>query len=365
MLTPQDSEAFRATVLRRAARIERRRRRTRALMWVPGAVALVLAGVLVTRPDAPSEQLTAGFAEDAIGEATDPVEATAITVVSFAGGRVPWAVVGASDGGVWVLERRDGGESAVSRIEGDQFEAVATLPEGSQPDVLVAGADDALWMTDPAGGQVVRVGFDGTVSTWATDSTPSPTAAFGFDGRLWFAEPAEDRLTGMSADGDVIYHQVPEGRAPDIVAVGPDGSIFFGEASSARVGSVSPRGTITEYDLAEGERVVAMTSGPGPALWMALQSPSGARLARLDGRGNLVGEALDGGVAPKAIGDGSDGRLWYSTADEDAVRQQALSGPTATRIDRPLSAASWAMGADGAMWAVDRGRGVVVRIVAD
>lgn len=358
VLTPQDPDAFRATVLRKAARIERRRRRTRALMWVPGAAAVALSVVLVTRPGPPDEQISAGVAAESVASGVVTTE-----TVSFGDGRTPRAVVGASDGAIWVLERDEDG-SAISRVEDDRATVVAELPEGAQPDVVVAGADGALWMTDPVGDRVIRVALDGDVSAWPTPSTPSSTAAFASDGRFWFAEPDRDRLTGMAADGGVLHHDVPRGRRPDVVAVGPDGSIFFGESASPRIGSVSPSGTVTEYDLDGDERAVAMVSGPGPALWMVLESSSGARLARLDGRGNIVGDELEGDV-PEVIANGSDGRLWYSTADEPAVRQQSLRGPTSRSLDRSLRASSWAMGSDGSMWAVDRERGAVVSVTLD
>lgn len=358
MLTPTDPESFKVAVLRRAARIERRRRLTRALMWIPGAAAVAMSFLLAIRPGAPEEQVRAGVAAQ---EASSAVLTT--DSIEFANGAIPWAVVAASDGAIWVLERTEGGSSRISRIEGDTARAAATLAEGAAPEVLVAGPDQAVWMTDPAGEQILRVGFDGQVASWATTSPPSVTGTFAADGRFWYAEPAEDRLTGMAPDGEVIHHEVPQGRRPELVALGPDGSIFFSSSTSPRIGSISPSGTVTEYDLAPDEQVVTMAAGPGPALWMVLRSTTEARLARLNGQGDIVGQQVRG-RAPEVMAHGSDGRLWYSRDDEAKVRQSTLRGDSMLDLDRPLFARSWAMGPDGTMWAVDRERRIVVSIAA-
>ena len=337
LLTPTDPVEFRARVLRRAVQIERRRRRTRALVAAPLALALiVLAFVAVRRPDS-SPAVAAG-----------PPRSVTTETIAFDDG-VPWAVVGGTDEAMWVLSH--GTVASVTRIAADGSRRTVDLGAGSAPDMLVAGTDQAIWMTDPATSQVHRVDADGTVTSWPTDAPPSASSTWSA-GRLWFAEPSLDRLTAIDHDGNVAHFEVPRGRAPTIVTAGPDNAVWFASSTAAIIGNVAESGAVHELALDDpAARAIALTSGSGPALWLIVDAPSGARLAHVDARGRVAMEPPVPEV-PVAISAGPDGTVWY--ADGQSLGLQSAGRLTSLDVGHVLHAASWARASDDSMWAVDR-----------
>jgi len=353
MLTPRDPAAFRADVLRRAVRIERRRRRARVLMVAPGVVAAVLLGALLL------QRSSDGDAADVAAGAGDGV--VRVEAVALPDDASPWAVVVGTDQAVWVLSREPA--TAVVRRARDGEVRTLPLPADAEPEALVAGTDGGIWMTDPPNRRVLRIDGDGDVRTWPTGAVPSPGATW-LSGRLWFAEPALDRITGISAEGDVVHHDVPRGRAPGIVAAGPDGAVWYASSTVSIVGSVATgAGTVNEIDLGgtPDERATVMATGPGPALWLVVRGPAGSRLARVDTSGRVVGDALTAPIEPLALSVGPNGRLWFTVGD-GTVQQQSLARITITPLGQPFDAASWALAADDAMWGVDRMRRTLLRI---
>ena len=365
MLSPRDPQAFNALMLRRVARIERRRRRARVLLVVPSLVAVVLAAVLLLRSVPAGEVVVGG--PPASERPAGPVAPAVLGSRSWdLGGGRPWSVVGGHGGEMWVLGRHADNTPVVWMIDGDDVSVAARLPETARPTVLVAGTDGWLWATDPARSLVLRISPEGEVVAFTTEGVPSSSAVFGPDGRFWFAEPDLDRLTGVAPDGSVVHHELPAGRRPSVVALGPEGSLWYASAGSPQVGSVSSSGAVTEYDLPSVDaRVIAMAPGPGPALWLSIDTLDGGVLARMGGRGELITEPLDQGRAPSAMSMGPDGRLWFSTGEGPVITTRSLAGLRRRSVDRSFEADAWALASDGSMWAVDRTRGVLVQVLAD
>lgn len=362
MLTPRDREQFRAQVLRRAAQIERRRARARVFVTVPAIVACLLAVVLAAR--------IVGDRSTNVRTAAEPsargANPASVETVNVGKDRHPWAAVTGPDGAVWVLDRgRSGGRPSVLRIDGG-VRLVVPLPAGSQPESIDSGNDGALWLTDPTTSRVMRITVTGTFTSWTTTTPPSATGAPGADGRFWFAEPARDRLTGVTPDGKMIHRQVEVGGHPDLVTLAPDGSIWFAYGSRPAIGSMTVSGAIGSYPLpVAGARAVAMASGPGPALWLFLRGDAGAGLAHVDHRGAVVADPLGSDTAVDDLSLGPDGTLWFSTSRTRLVQRRGIVRSSVLRLDRALRADSWALVTDGSMWAVDREARQVVRILPD
>jgi virginiamycin B lyase len=320
-------------------------------MAAPAVVAVGLFAVVIEQGRDEAPQVSAG-------EPDGIIRVDAITLPDDA---APWSVAVGSDQAIWVLSRAP--IAAVVRMDDGEVSTIA-LPEGAEPDVLVAGTDDGMWATDPPNRRVLRIATDGDVRTWTTDAEPS-TAGAWMNGRFWYAEPALDRITSIAADGEVAHVPVPQGRAPTVVAAGPDGAIWYASSTASIIGSVSSSGVVNELDLGSGPaaRATVIANGPGPALWLVVTSPDGARLARVDTRGAVVGDALTTPMVPLAASTGPNGRLWF-TGGDGTIHQRSQSRTTIVAIGQPLDAASWALAGDDSMWAVDRMLAALVRIDA-
>jgi virginiamycin B lyase len=359
VLTPRDPAAFKADVLRRAVRIDRRRRRMRVLT-VAAAVAALLAStasfaVLRARDSTGGVDLTT--AGQPVG---DKVRTRALALPDV---HSPRAIAGDGDTSLWVLDR-GGDRPSILRFDGGRLAATARLPADAAPEQIVSGTDRGLWMTDPAASRVLRVTREGKVTIVPVGGTPSATAVFAGE-RLWFGERAAGRLTSVDPSGKVDHRALPAGTAPDIVAPGPDGSIWYGDASRAVIGSVSATGRHAAYDLASpDERVVVMTIGPGPALWLLVRSDRGLRVGRVDGAARIVEDDVETSSATRGLTQGPDGRLWFTSSDGTRLYRTSLSDRTSTALDRPVRARSWAGTDSGGVWALDTDRNEVVELVA-
>jgi streptogramin lyase len=354
MVTPRDPEAFRLDVLRRAGRLERRRRRARVLTTVPLVVAaflLILVVGLARRDPVTS-----------IGPSADtplPVE------VVPTGGHVARSVAVRPDGSLWVLAD-DGDRRLVGIVESGRWRLVDSLPEGARPEHVVSTVSGDAWVTDPAGARVLRVRADGGLSAYSLPGSPGATATLGADRRLWFALPETDELGAVDDAGRVQRFPVPRGRKPSLVALAPNGSVAYASEATHFLGTVAPDGSVVEYALADpSSRAVALLGGPGPALWFASSTEEGVRLGRVSGSGTLVDAGSIGDRAPTALGLGPDGRLWFSDHRTDVVRQRSLTRLTERALERALDAAAWALAPDGSMWAADPGGPGLVRIGPD
>ena len=346
--------------MRRALRIARRRRRLRAVAVAAAVGALALSavslGIVRSREAATRVDLST---------AAPPSSTTARTrVLDLPGVHTPWAIAGDGGRSVWVLDR--GGQKGPVVLRFDEGKAASTsqLPSDAAPEQIVVGTDGGLWMTDPAASRVLRVARDGRVSALPVKATPSASAVFAGE-RLYFAERGAGRITSVDAKGGILHQSLPSGTAPEVVSIGPDGSVWFGDAVRADVGSISASGVPVIYHLASpDERVLTMSPGPGPALWILVRSDHGLRLARVDGSGRIVEDDVEPSSAARALSQGPDGRLWFTSGDGTQLHRRSLASLSSIDIDRPVRARSWALSSDGTIWAVDADRNQVLEVNA-
>jgi virginiamycin B lyase len=347
-LAPRDPAAFRALVLRRAARIERHRRAARAGGWALGVLAVaVSAFALVTRVPT--------------GRSTErPAAPLAVTRFPVGAGIAPRALAPGADGNLWCTA--DGANPAVVRIGVDGATTTFALPPGSQPAGIIAGADGALWFTDPGRDRIGQITTVGSVQEWAAPSSPGASLALAPDGSVWFAEPSADAIGKITLAGVVSAAPLPAGRHPTAVAAGPDGAIWFAEQGAPFLGRVASTGAVSELSLPNSaERVAALTPGPGPAVWYVASTPDRPRLGHVDTTGRLVEQPLPLAEAPTVIGLGPDGHLWLGGPGVGLVTATA-SGVRTVPLTGGVTAGALVAGADGSLWAVDPAAHTVDRI---
>jgi virginiamycin B lyase len=279
---------------------------------------------------------------------------------------VPVSLTPGADGAIWVTERptTPGDTAAVERIGPDGGRRSFPLAPGATPSAIVLGSDGAMWMSDPGRTSIDRLTASGVLTEYHSPATPGSSLTLAADGTVWYSEQTADRLARITTSGDIHEWPVPAGRQPGVVAAGPDGSIFFAEAGVPRLGSMSLTGTVNESDLADPmSRIVAVTTGPGPAIWYVTSGPNGAQVGRLDTAGHLRQVPI-GGAATSAISVGPDGKLWLPGPDPNTITVVGLAGTAHRQLDQPVRLDALATTTDGTVWAIDGRAHHLVRLTS-
>ena len=136
----------------------------------------------------------------------------------------------ASDGGVWFTAQASGHLGWFDPKTG-RCELVA-LGAGSAPHGVIAGPDNAAWVTDGGLGAIVRIGWpDRSVRAFALpQGAPYAnlnTATFDHEGDLWFT--GQSGVVGRLArkTGVVTVKDAPKGGGPYGICTTPSGDVWW------------------------------------------------------------------------------------------------------------------------------------------
>ena len=194
----------------------------------------------------------------------------------YAPAAAPYFIAGAADSGVFFSFLTNpailGHLSTLGEYR--QF----NLPTGAVVENLTVGPDGAAYFTDlRANHRIVRIGPDGTVSTFA-DPAPNPPDSFtwfpgiaaGPDGNIWFSHAtAIGRL--RLRDGKVTEYTIPYAMADASgLTAGADGNVWFAD-SLAGAGVVSQLVVATATD--DGHATINPSPGIGEPIGILAVAP--------------------------------------------------------------------------------------------
>ena len=154
-------------------------------------------------------------------------------------------VAPAPHGGVWFTAQRSGDLGWFDPGSG-KTDLVA-LGAGSSPHGVIAGADDAAWITDSGQNAIVRVAWPSrTVTRFPLPSgTPYAnlnTCAFDGAGDLWFT--GQSGYLGKLAvgTGEVTVQAAPRGRGPYGICSTPKGEVWWCSLAGSFIAQIDARG---------------------------------------------------------------------------------------------------------------------------
>lgn len=220
---------------------------------------------------------------------------------------------------------------------------------------IAAGADGALWFTEPNADAIGRVSITGRFREFRLphpSSYPTRITA-GPDGAMWFIEALGHRVGRIDRTGAVTEHPTPtQGSFHDLTA-GPDGALWLtaGEFPlPLRIVRMTTAGAASGFPIGNDAGYTEdITNGPDRALWFTYPLFGVGRLTT-DGR--LIRYATPGGALGIAPGPG--GALWFTSIRGSSIGRITTSGQVTTFAypQGPAggSAESIAAGADGALW---------------
>lgn len=224
------------------------------------------------------------------GQAPNAPTGAAIGVGTDVGTRVqgplatreqPNQIAPGPDGNLWYTT--NGYVCKATPTLGDQnCQSLGDTPVGGEG--IVAGADDAVWLTERTGNAIYRItpDFDHREFPLPTAGAAPYGITLGRDGALWFTETAGNRIGRITTDGRITEFPLPNaGSNPMGITQGPDGALWFAESAGNRIGRITTDGRITEYTVPtrdSGPR--GIVTGPDGALWFTEETAG--RIGRFD-----------------------------------------------------------------------------------
>ena len=244
--------------------------------------------------------------------------------------------------------------NTVGVIDTGQAGLSAVVTGVGRPSSVASGAG-AVWVTDSADDQLLRVDSAGQVNDRIpVGRGPSGVAAGG--GEVWVANQLDGTVSEVNPGaGQQVGPAIPVGIGPGAVAFG------FGSVWVANVTGDS----LSRIDAATGKVVTTIGLGGSPAgvavgagsVWVAGQDTG--ELLRVNPAGDRVVQVIPAGQSPDGVAVGA-GAVWVADAGGAVARFDPRTGAVHT-INVGGAPAGVAY-ADGAVWVANSLTGAVNRI---
>ncbi|HEY6759117.1 MAG TPA: ABC transporter substrate-binding protein [Baekduia sp.] len=312
--------------------------------------------IAATRPADSSTTTTAGRAAEqgagrrrlaVLGAAAAAAAAIVVALVAVLLGRD-------DDGGLGAIADAN----AVAVVDPGQAQLKATIPVGSSPSQIVAGAG-ALWATNTDGGTVSRIDPRTRTVSDTIDVGHGPSAVAVGAGAVWVVNTLDGTLSQIAPQVAREVAVIPIGNGPSGVCVAGGAVWVAGEYDRAivRYDPVTRRKTTTRLD----DQPTHLTCGGG-SVWASSESSGTVTRLTAGARGRIVHRtAVGGGASGLAWGHGS---VWVANTTDGTVSR--IDGRTGvqTRVipigagTRPANVAV----ADDGVWVSNERAGTVVHI---
>ena len=339
---PEAAEAADSAGVRES---ERRSPRVRnaLLVAIAGASLASLAGIaalLLMRPPAPPVVL----AENSVARL--PANGSAFDLAVRVGTRPTGLVV--DDGSVWVVNFTD---QTLTRIDASTGEVLANPAVGGTPTGLTVGGG-AVWVTTGFGlasgesGSVIRFNArTGRPEGRVDVGSGADALAFG-DNALWVADRLGDQIVRIDPAGNAVVREIPVARAPNAVAVGT-GSVWVASSLDTTIWRIDADSYSVDARISLPAPPTALYVGDG-TLWAT--SETGNTLMRIDPTTNRLITSIDIGRGPRGVA-ALGGSVWVAVgADRMLVQVDAGSNTLARSFELGAFPHGVAVGEDGAVW---------------
>lgn len=250
----------------------------------------------------------------------------------------PLSIASGPDGNLWFTEAFNPVPALARSTTAGAVTPVSTfpVPANAYAQAVIAGPDGNMWLSIV--GSVVRATTGGAVSTFALPGavTLLTGLAAGSDGNVWGIAGGEDALTRTTPAGvTVIASTFAAGSNPGAITSGPDGNLWvtLRGTTPPAIARITTSGTVTTFPVTSGAtRLKGITSGPDGNLWFT-EEDSG-RVGRITPSGQVTEYVIPrSGATPLGITAGPDGNVWY--ADPGGRVGRVLTGVVPTGVTAP------------------------------
>jgi YVTN family beta-propeller protein len=172
--------------------------------------------------------------------------------------------IAAQGNDVWVAPST--GE--LTRLDATTGTIAGQLDPNASPAGIAVG-EGATWLTDPDGGNVVRVDPSGVVIPIPVGNMPTGIAVGG--GGVWVADSLDDAVVRIDPDTQSVTATIPVGQSPVGVAYG-DGSVWVANSDDGTVTKIDPH-TLRKETITVGGSPQAIAIADGKA-WVTVDQQS-------------------------------------------------------------------------------------------
>jgi streptogramin lyase len=210
---------------------------------------------------------------------------------------------------------------------------------GGIPSNLAAGPDGKVWFTEPASDKIGRISTAGVVEEFSLPARSHPQGiARGPDGNMWFAEES-GAIGRISPSGAITHFAIPDEGFPSAnvpfgVAAGPDGNLWFTKPFVSRVGRIGTNGVVSLFELSY-DGPFAITPGPDGNVWFTVRAFGESKICRITPAGANQAFGAYGQLSdPAGIAAGPDGNIWFAEGSGSRISRITPSG-TITQFSLP------------------------------
>ena len=126
---------------------------------------------------------------------------------------------------------------------------------------LASDGKGNVYVADPDGMQIWRIGPDGKAAVFAQTPAPVVGLACGPDGRLFASQPSQQRVVALDADGKETV--LSEGLALEYLAATKKGALYGGSPKQKAVYVLEPDGKRRQVDRGTAPGGLALTPDGG------------------------------------------------------------------------------------------------------
>ena len=152
----------------------------------------------------------------------------------------------------------------LTRLDGTSGKPAWQLDPNASPAGIAVG-EDAIWLTDPEAGNVVRVDPSGLLTPITVGNAPTGIAVGG--GAVWVADSLDDAVVRIDPDTRSVTATIAVGRSPAGVAYGA-GSVWVADSGDGTVTRIDPH-TDKPRTITVGGSPQAITIADGKA-WVTV-----------------------------------------------------------------------------------------------
>jgi len=242
-----------------------------------------------------------------------------------------------------VLYVPSGSGNAIKRIGSSG--AVTNQVVVADAGAVVFSDDGSAYATDVAGGKIVKIAANGTVSDFATGLTSPTGLAVDSNGILFAAVgtgvAGESKILkfDQGAGAGTLFVNLPSNSDPQGLAFSSAGNLYVAQKGLNRISEITPAGAISVFSATSGQAAsqvtapVALAFDPTGTLY-ATDTQSGGRLASLAGgagKAKTVESSL--GTDLRGLCFDAAGAAYVAVGDSGTIKKIVLAGASNTVTD--------------------------------